>query len=118
MADARLFDSRIWDLEVPDRSDHSRAALDLSRNELVHPDLDPLVGSVAGSADAAAATRYPSYGTLRAELAEALGCAAEGIEVFPGSDDAIATVLGAVDRDLQALAPAGPLGPRAERVGP
>lgn len=103
MADSRLFDSRIMALEIPDRADHSDVALDLSRNELVHPDLDDLVRSVVATSSPATVTRYPSYQSLRSTVAGTLGCSPESIELFPGSDDAITTVLWALGRRQRML---------------
>jgi histidinol-phosphate aminotransferase len=91
-------DQRVMRLEPPSRRGHP-GMLDLSRNELIHPRLDEVIREVLGSARAEASTRYPIYRDLVAELAPHLGCAAEELEVFPGSDDAIGVIIDALGRD-------------------
>jgi histidinol-phosphate aminotransferase len=91
-------DPGVTALPRPGRSSR-RGLLDLSRNELVHPELDPLVATVLAGVSAGTATRYAVYPELIAELAPELGCDADELEIFPGSDDAIGVLVDALGRD-------------------
>lgn len=92
-----LLDQPVMSLAEPSRSLRP-GMLDLSRNELVHPELSRLLAGLLARAEPDTAGRYPAYRPLVDELAELLGHLPGELEVFPGSDDAIGVLLDAVTR--------------------
>lgn len=84
-------------LPRPSRSSR-QAVLDLSRNELVHPALEPLLARLLCEMPASLATRYCAYPRLVARLAGQLSCDPDALEIFPGSDDTIGVLLDAISR--------------------
>lgn len=85
--------------ELPRPSRSARPGmLDLSRNELVHPALEPLLQRLLYDIPPSLATRYCSYPRLVVHLAGELACDPEALEIFPGSDDGIGVLLDAISR--------------------
>jgi histidinol-phosphate aminotransferase len=80
------------------RRSNKRGLLDLSRNELVHPGLEPLLQEALSNVSPLAASRYPVLDGLLGDLAGELRCGVEEIEIFPGSDDAIAVLIDGLTR--------------------
>lgn len=97
MTDTYLEDPLADELPRPSRSARP-GMLDLSRNELVHPALEPLLQRLLCDMSPHLATRYCSYPRLLIHLAGELGCDPEALEMFPGSDDAIGVLLDAISR--------------------
>ncbi|WP_165034941.1 aminotransferase class I/II-fold pyridoxal phosphate-dependent enzyme [Candidatus Protofrankia californiensis] len=89
------FDPRVSSLAAPGRRPRPRGVLDLSRNELIHPALDPLIATLLKEVPSTAVTKYPIYSELITELADVADCSPEELEIFPGSDDAIGVIIDA-----------------------
>jgi histidinol-phosphate aminotransferase len=94
---ADFIDPGLLSLPPDSRSDHT-GLLDLSRNELVHPDLAPLLARALGAVAESVDGRYFQRDQHVARIASALGHHPDGFEVFPGSDAAIGVVLDALTR--------------------
>ncbi|MTD57972.1 aminotransferase class I/II-fold pyridoxal phosphate-dependent enzyme [Amycolatopsis pithecellobii] len=89
------FQPHITGMAIPSRRPRRDGALDLSRNEMIHPALDPLVKAVLAELAPATVVEYPIYPELIGELADVVGCRPAELEIFPGSDDAIGVIVDA-----------------------
>jgi histidinol-phosphate/aromatic aminotransferase/cobyric acid decarboxylase-like protein len=73
--------------ELPLRPRRPGSTLNLSSNELHHPDLSRIVGEILADMPAEAVTRYPSYDAATEAAASYLGVEADRVLLTAGSDD-------------------------------